>query len=306
MDTTVQFKASDGAMIWQRRWLASLPKAIVVIVHGMAEHSGRYDHFAQFLQENQITVLAHDQRGHGQSGEYNHDLGHLPPKLGWHLLIDDLARVIYQVRRQFDCPLFLLGHSMGSFVCRRFVQQNQGMIDGLILSGTGGHPGKAAIVGRQLALFLSQTVGAKRPAKLLQKMTFAAFNRPFKPARTEVDWLTRDQSLVDSYVNDPYCGMMCTNGFYHELYDLSLSVNQPENDRFVSKDMPILLISGDHDPVGEMAVGVKQVYQNYRVHGINDVTLNLYTGGRHDILNEINRCEVYQDVLEWLQKYLDK
>lgn len=304
MEKLEQLKANDGVTLWQRQYLTDAPRAAIILVHGMTEHSGRYGQFARFLCNEGINVYCHDQRGHGLTGENHHDLGHLPFKLGGYLLVDDIAKIISEIRKEWEGPLFLLGHSMGSFVSRRFAQQNQGLIDGLILSGTGAYPGKAAEIGRALAAAACRVAGAKKPSPFLQKMTFSTFNRFFKPVRTEFDWLCRDKEVIDSYIVDPYCGFTCTNGFYHELYDLNLTVNAPDSDKYVDKDLPILLFSGDRDPVGAMGQGVEKVKQHYLAAGVKDVQIILYPEGRHEMLKELNQADVYHDILHWINNHL--
>ena len=298
-------KASDGREIYLNKWLPEgACQAAVVLLHGMAEHSGRYSAFAQYLNEAGVALYCHDQRGHGLTGQAAGDLGHLTPHWGWHMMVDDCLRVIQLAKAERHVPVYLMGHSMGSFLARVLTQQNPQIMEGLILSGTGSNPPAMVKFGRQSAAMMCRLQGAEHPSPLLQNITFGSFNRQFKNHKTAYDWLCRDENVIQSYMDDGFCGLTCTNGFYYELYDVNLTANQLDNDSCLPKTLPVLIFSGDQDPVGDMGEGVRKVCANYRAVGLQDVTCRLYPGGRHEMLNELNKAEVYADVRQWLLKHL--
>lgn len=298
-------KASDGREIYLNKWLPEEGAvATVVLLHGMGEHSGRYEAFAQYLNDAGIAVYCHDQRGHGLTGQAAGDLGHLPPKWGWHMMVDDGCRMLNLARQELNTPVVLMGHSMGSFLARVLTQQNPRLMDGLILSGTGCNPTAMVKCSRAMAQTICRIKGATQPSTILQNMTNGLFNSKFRERETGYEWLSRDEEMVQAYIDDGFCGLRCTNGFYYELYDLNLTANQLEHDRRLRKNMPILIFSGDHDPVGDMGRGVNKVYQNYLDCGLQDVTCKLYIGGRHEMLNELNRQEVSNDVQKWLLEHI--
>lgn len=300
-------KASDGQAIYLHTWLPEKDmRAVIVLLHGMAEHSKRYEEFARYLNVSGIGMYAHDQRGHGLTGQAAGELGHLPPNWGWHLMIDDACRLIRLAQKESACPIYLLGHSMGSFLARVLVQQNPQLVDGLILSGTGNNPAAMVQVGRKLAAWMCRYQGEKNDSKLLHALTFGWFNQKIKGHKTAYDWLCRSKATIQSYMDDSFCQIQCTNGFYYELYDLNLTANQLEKDRRLPKSLPILIFSGTDDPVGDMGDGVRRVYSNYYKCGLQDVRCHLYPGGRHEMLNEINKTEVYADVRKWLLEHLQK
>lgn len=298
-------KASDGREIYLNKWLPEGEvRAVVVLLHGMAEYSGRYAEFAQYLNEAGIALYCHDQRGHGLTGQAAGDLGHLIPHWGWHMMVDDGCRILQLAKAEWEVPVYLMGHSMGSFLARVLTQQNPHLMAGLILSGTGSNPQAMVKTGRQTAAVMCRLQGAEHPSPLLQNITFGAFNSKFKNHKTAYDWICRDEEVVQAYIDDGFCGLTCTNGFYYELYDVNLAANQLANDKRLPSQLPILIFSGDHDPVGDMGEGVRKVCANYRALGIEDVTCRLYPGGRHEMLNELNKAEVFADVRQWLLDHL--
>lgn len=208
--------ASDRTILYVHVWRAAEPKAAILLAHGMAEHSLRYDAYGRFLAEQGISLYCHDQRGHGKTGAAH--LGHLRQNVDWNLMINDLFTIKKKlIEEECTCPVFLMGHSMGSFLVRRTIQLRSDMFDGLILSGTGDNNGLAGKAAVRMAAAGCLLAGQEAHAERLQKMVFGGFNKAVEKPRTEFDWLTRDEAIVDQYLADANCGFMCTNGFYHEL-----------------------------------------------------------------------------------------
>lgn len=297
------FKMDDQYAILLRKWLPDEPKGIILLSHGMTEHSQRYEGFGNFLKENGIGLYCHDQRAHGNRAVAEKSLGHLVPKKGWDEMTNDLVEISGFIKERFSCPLFLMGHSMGSFLARWVIQTRSIDYAGLIISGTGGSPGFMGQGGLALAKISCALFGAEKPAPGLQKMNFGTFNRHFKPNKTAFDWLCSDPAQVEIYQADPLCGFTCSNGFFYELYDHVLRVNRPESDQNISANLPIYLLSGDQDPVGDMGKGVQAVYQHYLAAGVLDISLKLYPGCRHELLNEPNQLQVANDLLMWVKAH---
>ncbi len=282
-------------------WRADAPKAVILLSHGMTEHSLRYDRFGRYLQEHGISLYCHDQRGHGKTAAGH--LGHLRKGVDWNMMINDLFTVKKMIAEENTCPVFLMGHSMGSFLVRRTVQLRPNMFDGLILSGTGDSQGKAGKAAVKVADTACVLLGQEKYSKKIQSLMFGSYNKEIADAKTDFDWLTRDFDEVQRYINDPYCGYTCTNGFYHELLMGIQLANDFNNAVSMNKAMPIYMFSGDKDPVGTYGKGVKNVEKLFSDAGMQDVTVKLYPGGRHEMLNETNRDEVMADLVEWVEAH---
>ena len=295
--------ASDNTELFVHSWCVDEPKTVIMLAHGMAEHSMRYAEFAEFLNANGIDFYCHDQRGHGKSA--NGSLGHLRKGLDWKLMMDDL----FTIRKKLihtDCPVILMGHSMGSFLVRCAVQVQPNLFDGLIVSGTGDSQGLIGKAGALLTKVLCSTAGETSPANMMQDMVFGGYNKSFTNPRTPSDWLSRDEAVVDAYIADPWCGFVCTNGFFHELLHGIQMANDSQGIAKMNKQMPIYLFSGECDPVGNMGKGVINVKSALTKAGLKDVTLRLYPEGRHEMLNELNKAEVMNDLLVWIAEKITK
>jgi len=297
--------ALDGSEIYLRKWLPEAdPRGIIQIAHGMTEHAGVYTDFIAALLEAGYGVYAHDHKGHGKTVKREEDYGHFEPNVGWNEAVSDVIFVSETIRKEQTCPLFLLGHSMGSFLSRRAVQLKGELYDGFLISGTGGNPGILGSIGHKVATIEMKLRGAKTKSPMLNFLSFGNFNSHFKPNRTEFDWLSSDNSQVDKYIADPLCGFICTTSFYRELFSGVLEVNKLDEFKKTPKNLPIHIFSGDRDPVGDMGKGVKEVYENYKKCDVRDVTLRLYENGRHEMFHEVNRDEVFQDLISWLDGHI--
>lgn len=278
------------------------PKAVVQIAHGMAEHAKRYDRLAQALNAAGYAVVAHDHRGHGESVADPKDVGYLADAAGWSGAIVDIRAVGEYARERFPgVPHVLLGHSMGSFMSRELVSRGSDGIDALVLSGTGGDQGLLGRVGAVVAALEGRLRGRRHPSNLMNTLTFGAFNKPFAPARTDFDWLSRDEAEVDRYIADPACGAVFTSGFYADMLGGLNALAPDANPAKIRKDLPVYLLAGSADPVGGEK-GVTSVRDQLVKVGLTDVTMQLYPGGRHEMFNEINRDEVVADLVAWLDR----
>ena len=284
-------------------WTCSQPKANVLIVHGMSEHAGRYNEFAKFLSNNGINVFSSDLRGHGKTAGSIENIGLFAMENGWQKVIQDQKILLTHISQQNDLPIFVLGHSMGSFIARSLSFSGEKRIAGYLFSATAGDPGFLGRAGKIIAAINSQMLGKKNRSKLLDKMAFGDFNKRIENPRTKKDWLTRDDSEVDKYINDPFCMQLFTSQFYTDLLEGVLTVNDTRNTKRMER-VPYLLFAGDMDPVGEYGKGVQKVFQ-MMLKEQHDVQVKLYQGGRHEMLNETNKVEVYNDVLSWILTQLN-
>ena len=300
--------APDGVRIYGRTWAPENrgePRVCVQIAHGMAEHIERYSDFAQFLASRGCAVYGHDHRGHGQTGEAMGMLGHFGDRDGFQRVIDDMARVTSRIEAEHSgVPIVLLGHSMGSWLSLAYMEQHGARLRGAVLSGAGFVGRVELAAGLYLARREAARLGARSPSERLYKMTFGNFNKPFQPNRTPLDWLSRDEAVVDAYIADPRCGQMHTCGFFLDYFGGVRELQRAENLRRIPSDLPVLIIAGSRDPVGKMGKGVERLAKALAAAGVRDVTVKLYPGARHEVLNETNRAEVYQDVWHWLERLL--
>jgi len=300
-----KIKADDGTGIHVYEWLPdkhSTIRGVVQIVHGMAEHAGRYEDFAGFLTSNDFAVYANDHRGHGKTAGNIENVGFVSPKNGWEKMVSDLKLVSRHIKeKNNEKPLYVLGHSMGSYLTRNFMLDPGTEIRGVIISGTGDNPGFLGHIGIFLTQIMLLFYPAKSPSPLMFDLSFGAFNKPFKPNRTKFDWLSRDNDQVDKYVNDPFCGGVSSIGFFRDFLKGVLFVTRQNTINNVPKELPVLCFSGDNDPAGNNGKGVTGVYQKFKKAGVKNITLKLYAGGRHEMLNETNKDEVYRFTLDWLK-----
>ncbi|MDD3335425.1 MAG: lysophospholipase [Eubacteriales bacterium] len=272
-------------------------KGIVQLVHGMAEHIDRYDGVACALNAAGYIVVGHTHLGHGPNAKIK---GYFTDKNGWDALLDDTHRLRKDTQAQFPrLPYFLLGHSMGSFVVRTYCLKYEAGLAGVIISGTGHFDKPILAAGSAIAGLQCLLGQGQKPSMILHNMNFSANNKQVDNPKTESDWLSRDEEQVAKYNADPLCGFPFTARAYADLFT-GLKQLYPDKLGAMIKDIPILIFSGDHDPVGANGKGVTKVYEELKAAGVKDVTLKLYPDGRHEMFNELNREEVYADLASWL------
>ena len=307
MKTSFWLTMDDGLEIYVRCWHNKNiePRGVVQIVHGMAEHIERYNDFAQFLLSHGFIVYGEDHRGHGKTAEKAGIFGYFAEKAGFDRVVSDVYQVTQHIKEQHPTlPLFIFGHSLGSFITRRFIQKYSSEIFGVILSGTAGNPGVAAKLGKALAKWEIKKYGPKEPSHLMNRVIFGSYNKGFENVKNKFSWLSRDEEVVENYLKDPYCGFICSASFFYDLLTGLQMIHKDEDIQQIRKDLPILFISGDKDPVGAYAKGVKQAINQYKENGLKNIEAILYEEGRHEMLNEINKDEVYNDILRWLNHSL--
>jgi alpha-beta hydrolase superfamily lysophospholipase len=294
------FQTVDRANLHVSGWVVENPKAIVQILHGMAEYGSRYARLAQALTGAGYGVYAHDHRGHGQSIPEGGRPGHMADSDSWNRVVEDAHGVNREIaKRHRDLPIIVLGHSMGSFVLQQLLFEHPNDMVAAALSASNGKPPPIATVGKLLARIERARVGKQNPSPVLQKLTFGEYNKPFKPARTEFDWLSRDPDEVDKYVADPLMGFAVSTQTWLDLLNALDRISKPSNVAKVPKDKPLYLFAGDQDPVGDNGKGMKNLYDAYKRAAIFDVRLKLYPNARHETLNETNRQEVTDDFIAW-------
>lgn len=297
------FLSSDGhTKLYCREYLPQGEAVgIVQLVHGIAEHIARYDAFAAFLADNGYIVVAHDQLGHGKSAPDEASLGFFSEENGWEKAVQDIRSLHDATAAKFPGkPYFLLGHSMGSFLVRTYLIRFRTGLDGAVISGTGQQPGALVAGGKLMSALEVRRHGARYKSPLLNKLAFGGYNDKLAPSRTIYDWISRDEAVVDAYSADPLCGFIPSAGLMHDMMCGIEFIGRHKNISRMKKDLPIMFVSGDFDPVGEQGKGVIRVYKSFLKAGMTDVTMKLYHGGRHEMLNEINKEEVQQDILAWL------
>ncbi len=302
-----KLKASDGTEIHVYEWLPDdnvKISGVFQISHGMAEHALRYEDFASFLVRNGFAVYAHDLRGHGKTAGDLENVGYITPKKGWDDFLSDFQEIRLLIKeRHHDKPYYVFGHSMGSLIIRTFLLDSKNSLNGAILSGTPENPGFIGSLGYLATKFLMLFNPHKTPSQFMDNLSFGAFNKPFKPTRTKFDWLSRDLAQVDKYVADPYCGGVFSVGFFHELLRGINYLSKQKTINKTSRELPVLIFSGEKDSVGNNGKSVAELFIRLKRSGLKDVTMKLYPDARHEMLNETNNKEVYQDILDWTKNH---
>lgn len=291
-------RADDGHSLLARRWLPEgRPRAVVQIAHGLCEHSGRYARLASALNAAGYGVYANDHRGHGPKAAAA-DLGHFADEGGWDKAVGDLWTLNRLIaKEQAGAPIVFLGHSLGSFLGRGFLAAHSDALAGAALSGSNGKPPMIATLGRAIARAERLRLGKRGKSRLILQIWFGAYNKPFEPARTPFDWLSRDESEVDAYVADPLCGFPFTTQLAIDVLDALPRVTSPASLAAIRKDMPIYVFSGERDPVG---ANIQGLIADLKAAGLMRLTTRIYPGAFHETLNETNRDEVTHDLIAWL------
>lgn len=304
-ENSFTFKDPAGVEIFVYRWLPDSEeiKGVVQISHGMAETAERYRRFADFLTKSGYAVLANDHRGHGKTAKSLDDVGYLGED-GFNWMIKDMKILNDMIAEEFkNKKIYIFGHSMGSLLSQRYISLFGDSIDGVILSGTCGKQGIALDLGIAIARMELKKHGPKVRSSKLNNLTFGSYNRGIKNHATEFDWLSRDKDEVDKYINNPYCGGVFTTEFFYDFLTGYKKLHKKENMQRIPKELPIYIFSGKKDPVGKNCKTVSWLIEEYKRLKIKDVSYKFYENGRHEMLNEINKDEVMNDVLNWLYKH---
>lgn len=302
MEEKFKLETKRGNKIACRIWKEEYKeyKGIIQLVHGMQEHIGRYSEFASFLAKEGYIVIGHDNLGHGDTIKSKEEFGHFADKNGWEYLVDDIHLVYEYAKNKYpDLKYIILGHSMGSLLVRTYITKYEDLIDKVILSGTSGRK-KGLISGIIFVKILKVFLGKKYKSRLVEYLVTGSFNRKFEPTRTKADWTSKDENSVNKFINDKMCLKNFTLQAYEDLLKGNVYVNKQKN---INKSLkvPILIISGDMDPVGEYSKGVIRVYK--KLQKTNDkVDIRLFKDDRHEILNEVDKQYVYYVITNWIEK----
>ncbi|MCV9921791.1 lysophospholipase [Pseudomonas sp. BT-42-2] len=296
--------ASEHCSLYVHQWLPSTPvKAVVLLAHGMAEHAGRYRRLGHALSEAGFALFAPDLRGHGRTAELGH-LGLFARHHGWNAVVNDLGLLAQYIGQTYPgTPLFLFGHSMGSYIVQAYLLHHSASVQGAILSGSNFQPPALYRTAAAIARVEAWRQGAMGKSALIEWLSFGSFNKAFKPNRTAFDWLSRDPEEVDKYVADPLCGFRCSNQLWLDLLQGLAQISQPGNLAQIDPNLPILVIGGECDPVSA-GKRLKDLAAALSATGNRHVQLRLYPQARHELLNETNRDEVCADILGWLEQAL--
>lgn len=279
------------------------PRAIVQIAHGIAEHVDRYSEFMEFLASHGYLVVANDHLGHGKSVGKNELMGFFASEDGWPYVVGDMERLHDRMHKEYpQLPYVLFGHSMGSFLTRTFIIKHPDKYDAVILSGTGHQVKPLVLGGYAMASTAVKLYGPTKIGKKLNAVAFGSYTKGIENYRTEFDWLSRDEAQVDKYIADPLCGFVPTVSLFRDMMGGIKFVTDKKNINTMSKTQPVYFMSGDRDPVGDNGAGVERAYKAFCDAGLHDVMIRLYPGGRHEMLNEINKDDVYKDILAWLEE----
>ena len=307
--TEFTFLSTDGkTQLHGMRWEPEdgSVRAVLQICHGVAEHIARYDAFARYLNGLGIAVVGHDHLGHGLSLPE----GGTPVYFGegntWNTVVDDIYVLHQRIRLWYpDVPLCIMGHSMGSFLTRTYLIRYPGTVKAAVIMGTGWQPKAVIAGGMAVAKAVGAVVGENGTSDLVTNRAFGAYNKRFAPNRTSCDWLSADEDNVDAYMADPLCGADATVGLFRQML-LGIRFNQKlSNLRQMDPHIPVLFVAGEKDPVGDCGNGVRRTYQEFRRAGVQDCTLKLYPGLRHEILNEkAQQQQIFEDIGQWLTSKL--
>ncbi|MCD8632830.1 alpha/beta hydrolase [Clostridioides difficile] len=306
--TNFTFKGEEGLDIYTYKWEdenIKKPKAVIQIAHGMAETAQRYETFAKVLTKNGYIVYINDHRGHGKTAKIIENVGHLAEKEGFRCLVEDMYTLTNIIKKENeDLPIYLFGHSMGSFASQRYIMDYSNNLSGLILCGSNG---KQGIILNLAHLIINREIkkyGRRSKSNKINNLIFGG-EIIRRNEKTKFDWLSRDKEQVEKYINDPFCGVVCSCGFFYDLVQGLKEIEDKENLKKVPLDIPIYIISGDKDPIGKNGKGVLRLRDRYIKLGVKDVTCKLYKDGRHELLNEINREEVSEDIICWLNNKIE-
>ena len=305
MPTDFYYDSRGAGKIHACRWMPEgAPTGVIQIIHGIAEVIERYDGFARYLNSLGYIVVAEDHMGHGKSVGSRGIQGYFHG--GWFAAVEDSCQLLRKTRQEFtDLPYVLFGHSMGSFMTRTILcKYPEADISAAVICGTGWQPKAMLEGGIGICRGFCKVQGETTQSKALEKLVFANYNRRVEHPRTPYDWLTRDAKIVDEYCAHPMCGFTPTCGLMRDMLTGIRYIQEPVNLAAMRKELPVLFIAGGDDPVGNYGKGVQQAAQAFRKAGMGDVTCKIYPLGRHEILNEINREEVYRDVTDWLRRKL--
>ena len=298
------FASRDGEhKIHAIKWIPDVEKPVCIlqIVHGMAEYIDRYDEFAHFLAERGILVVGDDHLGHGKTVKPGELFGYFCKEDAPTVLVRDEHRLKKIMQKQYaDVPYIILGHSMGSFITRNYLLKYSAGLDGAMIVGTGMQPKPTLIFALFLVSLQRMIFGEQHVAHFINMMSFGTYNKRIKSPKTPMDWLSRNEDNVRRYVKDPMCGFVFTVNGFQTLFKLIYNLHDQEKLRKMPKNLPVFFLSGQDDPVGDYGKGVEQAYRSFKEIGMENVQMKLYPHDRHELINEVDREDVYGDIYRWI------
>ncbi len=276
---------------------------VLQLCHGMVEYIERYNEFAEYMCEHGYYVIGHDHLGHGKSVNSEADYGYFPEKDGNRFVIGDIQQLRVMTEKKYpDTPYLMLGHSMGSFLLRQYLTMYGEGLAGVVIMGTGYQPLIILKAGQMICRIAALFKGWRYRSKFVDNLSFGGFNKKFEPSETSRDWVTSDKELRQKYVEDPLCMFRFTLGGYYQMFEGMKVLVKKEYFSHIPKDLPVLFTAGSDDPVGAFGKNVKKVYRQFKAAGMQKVAIKLYAGGRHEVLNETNRTQVYEDLYQWCER----
>ncbi|MCM3360146.1 alpha/beta hydrolase [Psychrobacillus sp. MER TA 171] len=304
MKQILEAKMSDGHLIYVMRCIPTdTPIGHVHLMHGLAEHIERYDEFVDFLVDKGFIVSGHDHRGHGKTAVKNGQLGYFADRAGFERITEDVREVLLTVREGLtNLPLILFGHSMGSFVARRYMQKYSDSLSKVILSGSAYDPGVLGNIGKLIGKAASKIKTPQAESPLLNSLAFGGFNKKVAHPETPFDWLTRDGEEVRKYIEDPLCGFIPSNQLYVDMFGGMRAIHKESEIMKVRKGLPVLMISGAKDPVGKDGKDVFKVAEGMKKVGMKNITVQLIEDARHELLKELGKEQTMEFIYKWMMK----
>ena len=306
-----QLTMSDGQKVVWHQWTPDGEvKACLLLSHGMVEHATRYERFAKRLTDKGFAFYAEDHRGHGETGKLAEQEGtgmmaHLADKDGFFRVVDDIHEEALRLREMYpNKKLFLLGHSFGSFVTQCFIEKYGECLDGVIICGSAGPrlamTRTAKVIGKIIKFF----TGKHHYSKFIDNVSFGSYLAKIDDKWSDKAWLSRDKNEVQKYIDDPLCGMVCTTSFYCDMFTGLCWIHTKKHMKMIPTKLPVFIIAGAEDPVGNYGKSVTDLYNIYKNNGIADLNMKLYDGARHELFNELQHEEVETDVINFIEKHL--
>ncbi len=304
MKKEFEFKSADGITdIHCVKWDVENPKAVLQVAHGMSEFIERYEGFAKYFNEKGIVVVGNDHIGHGSSIAKDKAPMYFGGENSWGCVVDDLFTLYEKTKKEYpELPYYVFGLSLGSFLMRALIINYTEGIDGAILVGTSQASKLEIGLGKFMAERERKKYGDDVTTDTINDLTFGTYNRKFSPTKTEMDWLCSNEDALNEFLADERRGKAFTVGLFRELLNVMSYTRDPKNIEKMNKSMPILIMSGEKDPVGSFTKNIKKLEEVYKKSGMKDITVNIYPGLRHDILNEVGKEKVFDDINEWMEK----
>lgn len=295
------FNSYDGKKIFLHKWDdVSNPIGVVQIFHGMAEHGGRYDTFAKYLNERGYIVYADDHRGHGKTADSIEKLGYIGDN-GFDSIVEDEYFITKEIKSKYpSLPIFIFAHSFGSFIGQEYINRYSNEVNGVILSGSAKRDGLGIDIGLAVTKLFRKFGDESKNNNFIETIIFGNYNKKIKDNTSKNAWLSSDKKQVEKFDNDEYCGAVFTTNFYYNLFSGCKGLYLSEKTTKINKSLPIFIIAGEMDPVGNYGKLVKKLFNHYKNLNISNLKMKLYPKGRHELTNEVNNLEVFDDILKWI------